>query len=293
MAVNTAELVDVAEQVYRQVFAVGLWVVAALSTFSACASLLQPTGQSRLVGLVVCGTVAVTAAVTARRPAELYTALSRRPSLLLAAGLCLGLGAWQVGIYNLQLFVPIIAVVGVAGIPTSPRIIAASALIAGAGLGAPQVIDGAGNLGAALVVIVPPLLFWLIVDRIAGFALRLHQSLRSLGTAIEANAGTGAADAETSPSGNRRQISRRWQRLLPAPRTKEIDVHGARLTTRQLQVVMLLCEGLTQREAARCLEISAAQVGRHLAKARAQVGVATNAQLVAWALRVGVVPGAD
>lgn len=273
-----AELVDVSERIYRQVFAVGLWAAAGLSVFAAVSSLLQPTAGSQLRGFVVCGIYATSCAVVARQPAGLYAALRRQPWLLLLAGVFLGAGAWFVGEHNFQLFVPIIAVVGVAGIAAPRLVVVAAALIAGVGLALPQLTSSHGNFGGPIAVLIPPLLFWLIVDRIAGFALRLHQRLTPL-TADQP--GAAAPPATSTPEETELHT-------LPAPRVMTVD--GMRLTSRQLQAILLACEGLRYGEIAACLQIGTAQVGRHLKNARERVGVSSDAELTAWAKRSGLIP---
>lgn len=274
-----AELVDVAERIYRQVFAVGLWAAAGLSAFAAVSSLLQPTADSQLRGVIVCGVYAAGCVAAARRPAMLYAALRRQPWLLLIAGVLLGAGAWFVGKHNFQLFVSIIAVIAVAGIATPRHVVVLAALVAGIGLAAPQLTSGQGNLGGPIAVIVPPLLFWLIVDRIAGFALRLHQHL----TPSTTDQPVAAAPPTTAPDDTE-------LRGLPAPRANMLD--GVRLTNRQLQVILLACEGLKHAEIGECLGIGTAMVRRHLKKARQRVRVATDAELTVWAKRHGIVPAA-
>jgi len=282
-----AELVDIAERIYRQVFVVGLWAAAGLCAFAALASLLQPTAASQLRGFIVCGLYTVAGVVAARRPAGLYAALRRQPWLLLTAGVFLGVGAWFVGKHNFQLFVPIVAVLAVPGIATPRPVLLAAALIAGIGLALPQLTSGHGNLGGPIAVIVPPLLFWLIVERITGFALGLHQRLEPVTQTPPRTPATGdEPDVPVSP----RRPDDSERQALPAPRV--ITVDGVRLTSRQLQLILLACEGLTYREIAACLEIGAAQVGRHVKKARERVGVASDAELTAWAKRHGIVPGA-
>lgn len=279
-----AELVDIAERIYRQVFAVGLWAAAGLSAFAAASSLLQPTAGSQLRGVIVCALFTAVCVAAARRPAMLYAALRRQPWLLLIAGAFLGAGAWFVGKHNFQLFVPIVAVLAVPGIATPRRVVTAAGLIAAVGLALPQLTSAHGNLGGPIAVIVPPLLFWLIVERIAGFTLCLHQRLESTGQTPPPTPAT-SDQPETAPTTGA-EVSE--PRVLPAPRV--ITVDGVRLTSRQLQVILLACEGLTYRKIAACLEIGAAQVGRHLKKARERVGVATDAELMAWAKRHGIVP---
>ena len=51
--------------------------------------------------------------------------------------------------HNFQLFMPLIAIIGVAGIATSPRVVIAAAVVAGIGLAVPHVVDGDGNLERA------------------------------------------------------------------------------------------------------------------------------------------------
>jgi len=224
--------------------------------------------------------------MAARRPAAVYMLLRRQSWWLLVAGALLGIGAWFVGVNNFELFLPIIGVIGVPGIATSWRMVLAAGIIAGVGLGAPQLLDGAGNFGGPIAVLVPPLLFWLIVERIAGFALRLHQSL--------ARADDEPADVPPSPepldATARPPKDLSLGRALTMPR--DIEVDGVKLTARQLQVVLLLCEGQDHAEIARCLEIGVAAVRCHLKKAQQRTGSATAPQLVAWAQRTSLVPRA-
>jgi DNA-binding CsgD family transcriptional regulator len=66
-----------------------------------------------------------------------------------------------------------------------------------------------------------------------------------------------------------------------------------RLTARQLQVVVLLADGLRYRDIAHCLAISERQVQRHVRNAVAQLGVSSTAELAAVAVAMGVVPARD
>lgn len=66
-----------------------------------------------------------------------------------------------------------------------------------------------------------------------------------------------------------------------------------RLTSRQLQVILLACEGLKHAEIGECLGIGTPMVRRHLKKARQRVNVATDAELVAWAKRCDIVPSVE
>ena len=65
---------------------------------------------------------------------------------------------------------------------------------------------------------------------------------------------------------------------------------ASRLTARQLEVTLLLRDGLRQTEIAACLGISARQVERHLAAARQRVHAATTTQLVAMLANGALTP---
>jgi DNA-binding CsgD family transcriptional regulator len=283
------ELVDISERIYQHVFAIGLRVATLFTAVATAASLLQPVG-SRLAGLVVGGAFVVMTGVAASLSAPAYRRLRRHPWTLVIPGAILGLGALIVGPHNAQLFLAMIVIIGVTGVAVPRRVVVVAGIVAAAGLAAPQLIHGQDNLGGALVVVVPPLMYWLIIERIAGFALRLHRSLStSTGTPPrtrrtadpEPDVGN-AATPPTEASADRPQLA------LPQPGT--IEVAGIHLTARQLQVTLLACEGLTHPEIGRCLDIGPQQVLRHLRRAEARTGSASTPQLVAWAREADLAP---
>jgi DNA-binding CsgD family transcriptional regulator len=284
-----AELVEVSEVIYRRIFAVGLWVAVGATTTAMLSAVLEPAG-SRLSGLIACSICLVALVCAAKHPAGLYGQLRRRPRALLATSAVLGAGAYGVGRENYELFLPIITVIGVCGIATSLRIVIAAGTIATAGFGAPQLITGHANLAPAMAVLVPPVMFWLIVERIADFTLHLRQALEvghgRRRTLSKPPAAPDAHDPTPSRPGGRR--SHRPLRLLSSPRA--IVVGGQRLTTRQLQVVLLACEGLRHAEIGACLGIGPQQVRRHLGAARERTDSSSTPQLISWARRNGLTP---
>lgn len=279
-----AELVDISERIYRQVFATGMGVAATFSAFAALISLLQPSG-SQLRGLLVCAACLAAAGAGAARPLPLYRLLRRHPWALLAAAASLGVGAVAVGAVNYQMFLPIASIIGVLGLAAPLRMVASAGLIGAIGLAAPQIVGGHSNPAEALAVVVPPLVFWLIVDRIAGFALRLHLSLDTAPSAAQSSRpATGGDNGDGQPP----RRGDRSPRALPEPEVIEVD--GVRMTSRQLQVVLLACEDLKHAEIGACLGLGAQQVRRHLKSARERTGSVSNPQLVAWARRAGLAP---
>jgi DNA-binding CsgD family transcriptional regulator len=81
-------------------------------------------------------------------------------------------------------------------------------------------------------------------------------------------------------------------RASPAaqPSTSECAPSTARLTTRQLQVVALLADGLRADEIAQRLGITSSTVYRYVERAKDRTGVASLGELVALAVREGLVP---
>jgi DNA-binding NarL/FixJ family response regulator len=64
---------------------------------------------------------------------------------------------------------------------------------------------------------------------------------------------------------------------------------NAKLTARELDVLRLLAEGLQHEEIGRRLGISSETVRTHLRKASDRLGASTRTQVVATALRLGII----
>jgi DNA-binding CsgD family transcriptional regulator len=283
-----AELVDISERIYRRVFGVGLWVAVGAAVFGMLSSLLQPSAD-QAIGVIVCGAAlsAILLVVTVD-PARCYGTLRRHPATLVIPAALLAAGALLIGPHNYQLLVLMAAVVGVMGIATPLWVVLVAVLVAGVGLGAPHVISHEGDVVGVVGVLVPPLMFWLIVDRIASFALRLHQTFSAQDATSSTHRRPDAGSPSSAPHAASPPAVER--RALPAPSV--IVVAGTRMTSRQLQVLLLACEGLRHAEIGACLGIGTQQVRRHLRGACQRTGSQTAAQLVAWARRTQLVPDA-
>lgn len=82
------------------------------------------------------------------------------------------------------------------------------------------------------------------------------------------------------------ELLARVRRLLPAPLNGR-EAHE--LTRRELHVLSLLVDGLTQSEIAERLFISPKTVGKHIEHILAKLGVHSRAQAVAFAVRNGLI----
>jgi DNA-binding CsgD family transcriptional regulator len=112
----------------------------------------------------------------------------------------------------------------------------------------------------------------LIIEGFARFVLRLHRLKSELSqppapVIVNAVIIPEAGTQSTPPS--------------ESPRRRSPTFPGSRLTARQLEVALLLRDGLRQAEIAVCLGISPRQVERLVAQARERVGVVTTSHLIA------------
>jgi DNA-binding CsgD family transcriptional regulator len=91
----------------------------------------------------------------------------------------------------------------------------------------------------------------------------------------------------------RRQLRRRGNLRVPRGPTRATAANPAGLTGRQVEVLGLLAEGLTDAEIAAKLSLSAKTVGHHVSALLAKLGVGSRRQAAATARRLGVVSAKD
>jgi ATP/maltotriose-dependent transcriptional regulator MalT len=91
----------------------------------------------------------------------------------------------------------------------------------------------------------------------------------------------------------RRELRRRGTVRVPRGPTRATAANPAGLTGRQVDVLGLLAEGLTDAEIAARLSLSAKTVGHHVSALLGKLGVGSRRQAAAAARRLGVVPGKD
>jgi DNA-binding CsgD family transcriptional regulator len=151
----------------------------------------------------------------------------------------------------------------------------AGAYLAGTALGGePLVHNGdAEILGAAVALPGNILIGRLVAEVFARFVLRLHQLERQAQTPapprhVRATAAPNPADHPVTPH------------PVPADMHRQRRPLG-RLTSRELEVLLLVRDGLLHSEIASALGVSIRQVERLLASARSRTGTATTGQLVA------------
>jgi DNA-binding CsgD family transcriptional regulator len=91
----------------------------------------------------------------------------------------------------------------------------------------------------------------------------------------------------------RRRLRARGGLRVPRGPNRATAANPAGLTGRQVEVLELLAEGLTDAEIATRLSLSAKTVGHHVSALLAKLGVGSRRQAAAAARRLGVVPARD
>lgn len=300
--VRPAELVELSERVYRDVFRAGLWVAIGTAGYSLGLVAVQVGEIDRTLAAGICVAIALGLLAAARQHRQLYERLRRRPAWGIAVAGTLAAAHVAVGSGSEILFAPTLIVLGCLGAAVSQRLIFAAALLVA--IAQASVVptydlsshDARSVLSAAAAILFAPLLFCALVDRLARFMLDLHRA-----TTTAAGAGPAPIqDSQPSRGAFRRLYglgrSNGPRALLPGGAVKQPppDTFArAIVTARQRQVIALASAGQRHSEIAECLAISTGQVTRHLTLARARVGVDTTEQLVAWAIGAGLIPASE
>ncbi len=169
----------------------------------------------------------------------------------------------------------VIAAVSSTTLSVTAATVTAGAYLAGTALGGESLVHNgdAEILGAAVALPGNILIGRLVAEVFARFVLRLHQLERRAEAPappkpVRVVAGPGIADNPAMPR--------------PAPvGTQKRRRSLAYLTSRELEVLLLVRDGLLQAEIALALGVSTRQVERLLASARSRTGTATTSHLVA------------
>lgn len=274
-----AELVHLAEAFYARIFAVACMLVIAGCGLALCFATLDH-GTPGATTVLFAAAAAAFAVAGLAYPHGVYRRLRSRSALQLAPA---ALGAlavlldgpesecWWIALPLLWIVATLSSTTLAIGAATATAI----AWMAGTILGG-QALITPGDLGVLPATVALPtytLVGRVLIDGFAGLVLgRHHQLLETtqhtppplrVANLASATPATGPPLAPSPTAAARR----------PRP--------SSRLTARQLEVMLLLRDGLHQTEIAACLAISTRQVERLLAAARQRVGAATTTQLVA------------
>ncbi len=272
-----ADLVYLAEELYLRLF-----ILTLLLTVTGCALSVWfaviGSHTSLLLTSVIAAVALVFAALALARPRPCYLWLRRSrlrqlsPAVFaIVAVLCNGPDSpsWWVALPLLW----VIATVSSTTLSVAAATVTAGAYLAGTALGGESLVHNgdAEILGAAIALPANILIGRLVAEVFARFVLRLHQLERRAEAPappkpVRVVAGPGIADSPAMPR--------------PAP-TSTQKRRRSHLTSRELEVILLVRDGLLQTEIALALGVSTRQIERLLASARSRTGTATTSQLVA------------
>lgn len=157
------------------------------------------------------------------------------------------------------------------------------AYLAGTVLGGQALMDSqdSGVLPTAVGIPAYTIVVRVLIDGFAGLVLGRHRlALAGQHTPRPRRVPNLAGPAST------------WRAREPRPASRGAPRAASRLTSRQLEVALLLRDGLRQTEIAVCLGISVRQVERLLGAARQRAGAGTTSELVAL-LAAGALGSSD
>lgn len=274
-----ADLVEVTEALYLQLFNVGLCSVIVGAGLDVLDAAIDPRTPHPTVVVLVSLALCAAVAIALRRPSQLYRRLRSSEVSQAVPGL-VGAALLVLGPYGPMWFAAM-AMILVTAVLSSLRVTLLTAVSATAMYIAGTVIPGADlfpsldRFAAAFSLLVVGLGGHATIQWMAEFVLRLHSFER-----------------EAEPVAPRRVSARAVVEAAHAarPRRSPRRPSASGLTARQLEVAVLLRDGLRHSEIAECLSISARQVERHVREARERVGARTTNELVAMLVRNGLVP---
>lgn len=154
-------------------------------------------------------------------------------------------------------------------------------------------VEDAGVLAGTVGLVAYTVVGTYVTEAFGRFVLGLHRLERATASAPARPRRRVANLAEQPPLATDRAQSTRTStsaRPTARPRARTAAAPGRGLTSRQLEAVMLVRDGLKQAEVAISLGVSPRQVERLLTQARERAAAATTSQLVAMLVADGLVP---
>jgi DNA-binding CsgD family transcriptional regulator len=289
-----ADLVHVVEGLYVRLFVLTLVLLALGSGWSVWARLADAQrGQLVLtVAFAALGVVTALAGIVLRRRAYRWLRYNRaRQSLpgVVAVVILLADGPHSATWWMAFALLFVMASVSSTSLTLLAALFAAGAYIGGTLIyGSALIYHGdMSNLVGAAMLVVDALVARAVTEVFGSYVLHLHRLETQIAEAPVAPP-IKVANLAGSPAEPQRE---------PAPsrsaRRRALNSGGSRLTARQLEVALLIRDGLHAYEIANCLAISQRQVERLSEQARTRVGAATTSELVAMLVRGRLLPARE
>jgi DNA-binding CsgD family transcriptional regulator len=283
-----AELADLAETYYVRVYRLAVDVVLVTVAVALLLTPLSRGASGPGFTLIALGAIATAGVVARLRVADSYLWLRAKGTASLVGASAVATALLIDDPVTSALWWVAPSILSICAITSDRRTLATCALVLTIGwvLGIvwhdhlPQLLDD-----PRLVLQGATFGFWAVliaatIDGAASYMLRLGQDV-----------------AEVSPP-PRRVNARVFPRGGSAVKTEAVVATGSatattdqtsKLTGRQLEVLVLLCDGLKQHEIAQALGVSVRQIERHVRDAKDRLDARSTAELVAAALAAGLV----
>jgi len=328
---ESAEIVELSERLYTNVWRNGLRVAFLGVGASALSVALKGALIHQNRAWWVLGVCALAVATGVAFPKPLYRGLRRRPEIVVVCGLAAGLAQWWIGPGADAIYVSVEILLGVLGLACGWRWLVPAGLLAAGGqaasVGGPD--DTITVVTVAVSLLIVPLAFAVVTDRLAGFILRLNQAMaavpgsphpsradasadpdpqhstppapdtwRASASAATSSAQGRRSDSEPGDAPSARETNADSGSDLPLAPENDVDGENQpprvpKLTSRQLQALLLASQGLRHLEIAECLSITVRQVNRLLTDARERNDCKNTRQLIALVRAAGIIPGED
>ncbi len=285
-----ADLVYVAEDLYVRLFVLTLVLLAVCSGWSVWARLADSQRGNLALTIVFAGfgLAAAVAGIVKRRAAYGWLRRTRvRQSLPAVAAIVMMLAD---GPHSATWWMAFALLFVMASVSSTSMTVLAAVLAAAAYCGGTLLYDNplvyrgdTSNLVGAAMLVVNALVARAVAESFGVFVLRLHRLELEL----------------TEPPPRPLKVENLARRpepspvagdLRPAARRAPLSAVRSSLTARQLEVLLLVRDGLHHDEIASCLSVGRRQVERLVEQARSRVGAATTSELVGMLVDGRLVP---
>ena len=288
-AQNGREVAALAEALYVRLFVVALGGMQIVCAMAVVAALARTHNAGLLRTTLLAASLAAIATIVLTDHERWYRALRRRPALALT-GPVLALAALVIdGVSHSPLSYPAAVSIAVPAFVCGRRwALAAAVLISIGALGGAWVQEGASALNSVGQGTAGYFVWAIVLAGLAEFFAPLAMRMPHPDAAPGAPPGPLRVPnlaGDPPPTGSRPNAA-----AVPVEHAAdEPPPTGAtRLTARQLQVVALLADGLRAEEIAAQLGVATSTVYRSVERAKARTGVHSRSELVAFAIRAGL-----
>lgn len=284
------EVVGLAEALYVRLLVIALAGMQIVCGFAVLAAMVRTQDANMIRTTLLAAGLALPAGLMLRSPQWGYRAICRRPLLSLTAPAVALAALAADGVNHSPLsFAAAVSIAFPAFVCGRRWALIAATLISVGAVGAATARTGWGavnSVGQGAI----GYFVWALV--LAGLAERFLQLTMRMPWSDTPPAQAPPPLRVPNLAGDPPATPPRGPRQPPADAPVARPASSARLSARHLEVIALLADGLRAEEIAERLGVATSTVYRHVERAKRRAGVSSRSELVALAIRDGIVPGA-